>query len=609
MQHKPIKHLVCVAEDRKSCEPAVKLLLTSLHQYSTDIPVVLFYPPADQDFLDWVNNLNFEKLLVRTTPVPGAYGWNVKPQALLEMLREGNQEVIWIDSDILTTKSIASAIEGLDADLLLLTEEALLGQNETDGLRARLWGLSVKRKFPFPLNTAVMRVTQHHVSLLKRWKEALESTKYRQAQQQPMDKRPLHMFGDQDALTALLSSDEFHNCPVKILRRGRDIIQFYEWLGFTFAERVTCMVWGMPIFIHQQGWKPWLASPNEKLKGLRGKIVSAYQDLSPHTVAALAVEPALNETWARPRSKLSSALRKLSFGYPPLAGLPIAIIFDLERLGKLPRTVVKNFLARFYPEALFTYRARRVAKEMRSHFHNEFLARQIRMKARIYDASNPYVLSGPFAGMKYLNEIVWGPIEPKWVGTYEQELHQIMQRILQTKYLNIIDVGSAEGYYAVGLAIKFPMARVYSYDVDPWARSQQRRLARLNHANNIEIHRRCTSKELTNHIVGRTLLICDIEGNEYDLLDPYKTPDLRKCDILVEMHEYLESGFSPQTGADELVRRFSKSHAITKIGVAPRSSTDINATLRAKLTAQELADSMDERRSQDQIWLWLEVRA
>src|SRR5258708_27195191 len=93
--------VICVAEDRKSCEPALKLLLTSLNRYSADVPIVVFYPPAEQDFLDWVHNLNFEKLEVRTTPVPGAYGWNAKPQALLELLKEGSQEVIWIDSDIL----------------------------------------------------------------------------------------------------------------------------------------------------------------------------------------------------------------------------------------------------------------------------------------------------------------------------------------------------------------------------------------------------------------------------------------------------------------------------------------------------------------------------
>ena len=210
--------------------------------------------------------------------------------------------------------------------------------------------------------------------------------------------------------------------------------------------------------------------------------------------------------------------------------------------------------------------------------------------------------------MKYLNEVVWGPIESKWLGTYEQELHPIVERILQTNYANIIDVGSAEGYYAVGLAMRVPSARVYSYDVDPWARSQQRRLAHLNGVDNLEIGKQCTFEELTKRISGRTLLVCDIEGYEYDLLDPNKTPALGKCDILVELHDHPDYGHTPQSGADELVRRFLTSHEITKVGVAPRTASSVDASLRTKLTAQELADSMDERRSPNQLWLWLVLR-
>src|SRR5262249_13702132 len=200
--------------------------------------------------------------------------------------------------------------------------------------------------------------------------------------------------------------------------------------------------------------------------------------------------------------------------------------------------VIRKIIKRYFPAVASAVRARRSARGLRRYFRDTFLVRQTRMKTRIYGESDPTVLSGPFAGMKYFNEVVWGPIEPKWLGTYEQELHPIVERILQTNYSNIIDVGSAEGYYAVGLAVRFPLAQVYSYDIDPWARSQQRRLARLNGVNNLEIRKRCTGELLANCITGRALLLCDIEGCEYDLLEPNKTPVLRKCDILVETHNH-----------------------------------------------------------------------
>jgi hypothetical protein len=176
MTSRPNPLVICVAEDRKLCEPALKLLLMSLCRYSTDIEITVFSPAADQEFLDWAHQLPSKTISVRTTPIPGGYDWNVKPQALLQLLSEGNQEVVWIDADILATKDILPAFTRLNHDVLVLTEEALLVQNEVNALRARLWGFPVARKFPFPLNTAVMRVTQDHVPLLKRWKEILESS-------------------------------------------------------------------------------------------------------------------------------------------------------------------------------------------------------------------------------------------------------------------------------------------------------------------------------------------------------------------------------------------------------------------------------------------------
>ena len=357
------RRVICVAEDRRSCEPALKLLLISLNRHDPRISVVVFYPPADQEFLDWIQTLNLKNILVHVTWPRGAYGWNVKPHAMLELLNEDNYEILWIDSDVLVTKNVFVAIGELEDTTLVVTEEALQNQDETRAIRARLWGFPVKREFQFPLNSSVMRVTREHASLLARWKELLESPMYQDAQRQPMNMRPRHMFSDQDVLTALLSSEEFHDIPVKILRRGYDIIQYYEQMGFTVVERIICMVRGMPTFVHQQGWKPWLANPDEKLKGIRGQIVSAYQDLSPYTTTAIALNSAAIHPWMRTRTKLSSVLRVVGLGYPPLTGLPLAVIFDLERLVRLPRHIVKTVVSILCPGLIGSLRARRASRE------------------------------------------------------------------------------------------------------------------------------------------------------------------------------------------------------------------------------------------------------
>ena len=65
------RRVICVAEDRKSCEHALKLLLMGLSRHNARIPVVVFYRPADQEFLDWVQTLDFENILVRTNQLRG----------------------------------------------------------------------------------------------------------------------------------------------------------------------------------------------------------------------------------------------------------------------------------------------------------------------------------------------------------------------------------------------------------------------------------------------------------------------------------------------------------------------------------------------------------
>lgn len=109
---------------------------------------------------------------------------------------------------------------------------------------------------------------------------------------------------------------------------------------------------------------------------------------------------------------------------------------------------------------------------------------------------------------------------------------------------------------ALVLLKSIPDAIVYSYDIDVWARKQQRKLAHLNDVTNIEISAVCTPKELASRVSGRCLLLCDVEGYEYGLLDPVAAPALRQCDILVEVHEFEHAKLSIQAGKEELRRRF-----------------------------------------------------
>jgi hypothetical protein len=80
------------------------------------------------------------------------------------------------------------------------------------------------------------------------------------------------------------------------------------------------------------------------------------------------------------------------------------------------------------------------------------------------------VIAGPFAGMLYGNDVNCGAYVAKLVGSYEQELHQVVHEIIGRDYRTIVDVGCAEGYYAVGLALKTKSAEIHAFDTDDDAR-------------------------------------------------------------------------------------------------------------------------------------------
>lgn len=342
--------VICIAEDRQSEETAVKLLLLSLSQYCPDVPVNLFFPPATTRFQQWLKSLPQVKL--RTEAFTGVSGWNVKPYALLLLLEEGHDDVWWIDADVIVSRDFRQTIGHLTDSTLVISEEALYGQYRDDGYRAKAWGFEVGRSLPFNLNTAVVRVTTAHLPLIHRWKELLETEPYQKAQTLPYEKKPFHLFGDQDVLTALLASQEFAAIPLKILERGTGIIQYFGPSGFTLRERLVAAIDDLPPFVHCQREKPWRKSTTPpSWKEMRSYLNYIQVEVSPYCHLAAHYQNEMSEdlAWLRPRSRLSQLLRILGFGNPALTGIPIASLYSLSRLYK---TIAKKD-DRFDPVAAY----------------------------------------------------------------------------------------------------------------------------------------------------------------------------------------------------------------------------------------------------------------
>ena len=336
--------IVCISESRISEESAVRLLLLSLAKQCPDILIILYFPPASDDFKTWLMQL--PQVTLRCTTFPEVSGWNVKPYALLALLEAGQKEVWWIDSDIIISRDFRDHIGKLPDSTLVVAEDALSGFYQDDSYRARAWGLEVGRLLPFCLNTGVVRVTQYHIPLLQRWQQLMKDEAYLKTQMLPYNCKPFHLFGDQDVLTALLASREFSDIPLKILHRGRDIIQYFGPAGYTIQERLLNLIKGLPPFIHCQGEKPWY----------RQKTPPHWQDfsqylnyvrieVSPYNHVAFQYKQLVGKDldWLICSSRLGKLLYILGFGNPALRGIPLAIIYSLWRFSKDLRGIDDRF--------------------------------------------------------------------------------------------------------------------------------------------------------------------------------------------------------------------------------------------------------------------------
>lgn len=151
------------------------------------------------------------------------------------------------------------------------------------------------------------------------------------------------------------------------------------------------------------------------------------------------------------------------------------------------------------------------------------------------------VRRGPFAGMRVPRAAAEGCLGPKLLGSYESELHPVIERIAYRGYGTVVNIGCAEGYYAVGLALRLPTARIVAYDIEDHAQAATRALAEAHGvADRVTVGAEFTTDDFAGLDPDDTFVFCDIEGAEIDLLDPHKAPNLARLDILVELHNLPE---------------------------------------------------------------------
>lgn len=250
---------------------------------------------------------------------------------------------------------------------------------------------------------------------------------------------------------------------------------------------------------------------------------------------------------------------------------------------------------------LFVYRiAKRVVPEY--FYPRNVLARQIERR------SKGCVYGGPFRGMRYASGSVGSVYYPKLLGTYEKELHGVMEEIVSLEPALIVDVGAAEGYYAVGLATRLPQARVIAFEMDDEGRRHLREMAAANGVSDrVDVRGKCEPVDFREALAGsrKTVIICDVEGYESELLCGPGAPDLRSSWLLVELHEFAAPGIG-----ERLAATTAATHHSERIWQTSRTLDDypFSNWLTALLPQAYGSYQVQEFRPERMSWLWAAPR-
>ena len=199
---------------------------------------------------------------------------------------------------------------------------------------------------------------------------------------------------------------------------------------------------------------------------------------------------------------------------------------------------------------------------------SEFLSRVLlaaalwrsKIWANTIGTEGTHIRSGPFEGMDYVVQSAEGAMLPRLLGIYERELHPALYRLAGEQIDHVIDVGCAEGYYAVGLARLLPNATGHAFDIDETARRRCAILAQAHGVSDrIQIRGEFTGNQFEEFRGSRVLVFVDAEGFEDDLLRPDLHPALADFDIIVETHPMHRPGIT-----DRLTQRFASTHTIER---------------------------------------------
>ncbi len=174
----------------------------------------------------------------------------------------------------------------------------------------------------------------------------------------------------------------------------------------------------------------------------------------------------------------------------------------------------------------------------------KFFVKEYRKKIakQLFIEANGIVKRGLFEGMHLGEEIHWGKadVASKIYGLYESE---VMEFIKDNHYESLVNLGAADGYYPIGMLLKKRVSHAYCFEENPLGKKYITENAKLNRLDGaISIYGRADSqfyKQLPEAVAsGNNLVLCDIEGGEFELFTDQVISAFSQSTFIIEVHDF-----------------------------------------------------------------------
>lgn len=173
--------------------------------------------------------------------------------------------------------------------------------------------------------------------------------------------------------------------------------------------------------------------------------------------------------------------------------------------------------------------------------------RHERVSLEMYDTCNGEVKYGLFTGLKLQRSAWWGKLDlgSQCLGLYEKEVLNFLSDCPKYKYKTFVDIGAGDGYYANGILKAGITNEVICFESNSKGRDAIVASWVLNgKVGDLQVYgeaNECLLEKVFGKELSGALILVDIEGNEFDLLNDNVLSKFRHSDMLIEVHNWVSA--------------------------------------------------------------------